>query len=182
MKKQKHVLLVLIQGVQSSRIYSVANGEPLKASPDKCSPWLGRRSHYDKVFASSRIVSHSCTWARFTKSSALNAPKVSHTAIPLPMLFFLPAMAIPTSHLPADACSKVSVLSLFFHPLAWSRCPSHCHMFSSVKALIRLYYSLGGHCLHCSWTLSSLGAHSSLNLQCSVTSTASDPMCIVGAQ
>ena len=37
-KKQKHAYLISIQEVQSSRLYSAANGEPLKASPTVKNP------------------------------------------------------------------------------------------------------------------------------------------------
>lgn len=172
-KKQNHVSLVLIQGSQSSRFYSVTNGEPQKASPIKCCPWLGRKKPlwWGVCFLSRcfpLLHGSSADQIQFTE-----CPNISRTVVFLPISFSLAMPSLP--HL-LGLCLLPShlVLSPFLHLLAWGRCPCHCHKLISVKASAIPCYSCEGNCLYYSWTLS-LGwkkcAHS--NLQCPVTSTAS---------
>ena len=109
MKKQNHVLLllVLIQGPQNPRSYSIEHREPLKASSIKCCPWLGRGSSLRWnvccfLYCLPILHSSSVYQIQVTK-----CPKVSHTTVPLPVLFPLSACHSILTGL-AHACSKTT--------------------------------------------------------------------------
>lgn len=136
MKKQNHVSLILIQGSQSFRFYSVAKG---RLPQSNAVPGLAERTHDDEVFAFSHAVFHPCTGAQLTKSSSLDVPTF---LIPLYIIFSCNAFPSPFAWLvPAP---NHLVLSPFLHLLAWGRCPCNCHQLISVKASAIPCYSCGG--------------------------------------